>query len=61
MGCCGHKPARDFISFEWDTFVVNQADIPRPSKNKFIKTDKIDTKNIARKLRSGNLKKNNDT
>ena len=33
VGCCGYKPARDFISFGWDTFVVNPADIPRPSKN----------------------------
>ncbi|MFZ1702944.1 MAG: IS110 family transposase [Saprospiraceae bacterium] len=57
VGCCGYKPARDFISFGWDTYVVNPADIPRPSKSKFMKTDKIDAKNIARQLRSGNLKK----
>ena len=57
VGCCGFKPARDFISFGWDTYVVNPADIPRPSKNKFMKTDKIDAKNIAKQLRSGNLKK----
>lgn len=57
VGCCGFKPARDFESFGWDTYVVNPADIPRPSKSKFMKTDKIDAKNIARQLRSGNLKK----
>ena len=57
VGCCGYEPARDFISFGWDTFVVNPADIPRPAKNKFVKTDKIDAKNIAKQLRSGNLKK----
>jgi len=57
VGCCGFKPARDFISFGWDTFVVNPADIPRPSKSKYMKTDKIDAKNIARQLRAGNLKK----
>lgn len=57
VGCCGYKPARDFISFGWDTFVVNPADIPRPSKNKFMKTDKIDAKNIAKQLKSDNLKK----
>jgi len=55
VGCCGYNPARDFISFGWDTFVVNPADIPRPSKNKFMKTDKVDAKNIARQLRAGNL------
>ena len=57
VGCCGYEPARDFISFGWDTFVVNPSDIPRPAKNKFVKTDKIDAKNIAKQLRSGNLRK----
>ena len=52
---------RDFISFGWDTYVVNPADIPRPSKNKFMKTDKIDAKNIAKQLRSGNLKEDNNS
>jgi len=42
VGCFGYKPARDFESFGWDTYVVNPADIPRPSKSKFMKTDKID-------------------
>lgn len=57
VGCCGYKPAREFESYGWDTYVVNPADIPRPSKNKFMKTDKIDAKNIAKQLRAGNLKK----
>lgn len=57
VGCCGYKPARDFISFGWNTYVVNPADIPKPAKNNFVKTDKIDAKNIAKQLRSGNLKK----
>ena len=57
VGCFGYKPARAFESFGWETFVVNPADIPRPSKSKFMKTDKIDAKNIAKQLRSGTLKK----
>ena len=57
VGCFGYNPARSFISNGWDTYVVNPADIPRPSKNKFMKTDKIDAKNISMQLRSGNLKK----
>ena len=57
VGCCGYEPARNFISFGWDTFVVNPADIPKPAKNNFVKTDKIDAKNIAKQLRSGNLRK----
>ena len=56
-GCCGYNPARAFINFGWDTFVFNPADIPRPAKNNFVKTDKIDAKNIAMQLRSGHLKK----
>jgi transposase len=57
VGCCGYEPARAFISFGWDTFVLNPADIPRPAKNNFVKTDKIDAKNVAKQLRSGNLRK----
>lgn len=57
VGCFGYNPAREFESFGWDTYVVNPADIPRPSKSKFMKTDKIDAKNISNQLKSGNLKK----
>lgn len=56
-GCCGYAAARKFESYGWDTYVVNPADIPRPSKNAITKTDKIDAKNIAQQLRAGNLKK----
>jgi len=57
VGCFGYNPARSFESYGWETYVVNPADIPRPSKSKFMKTDKIDAKNIAQQLKSGNLKK----
>ena len=57
VGCFGFNPARMFMSYGWDTYVVNPADIPRPSKSKFMKTDKIDARNIAMQLRAGNLKK----
>lgn len=56
-GCCGYNPARAFSLNGWDTYVINPADIPRPAKNSFVKTDKIDAKNIALQLRSGHLKK----
>ena len=56
-GCCGYNPARAFESFGWNTFVFNPADIPRPAKNNFFKSDKIDAKNIALQLRAGHLKK----
>ena len=47
VGCCGYTAARSFETFSWDTYVVNPADIPRPSKSAIVKTDKIDAKNIA--------------
>ena len=46
-GCRGYSAARSFIEYGWDTFVVNAADISRPSKQGIIKTDKIDGKNAA--------------
>jgi len=56
-GCCGYSAARSFIDYGWDAYVVNPADIPRPSKQSIVKTDKIDAKNIAKQLRAGNLRK----
>ena len=32
VGCCGFEPARDFISYGWDTFVVYPTDIPKQQK-----------------------------
>ena len=40
-GCCGYSAARSFIEYGWDTFVVNAADIPRPTKQGIIKTDSV--------------------
>lgn len=54
-GCCGYNPARAFSSFGWNTIVFNPADLPRSAKNKLVKTDKIDAKNIALQLRSDHL------
>ena len=54
-GCCGYQAARAFLSFGWTALVVNPADIPRPAKQAFVKTDKIDCTNIAKQLRNGNL------
>lgn len=54
-GCCGFQPARAFQSFGWTVYVVNPADIPRPAKQTYVKTDKIDCINIAKHLKNGNL------
>lgn len=56
-GCSGFTAAREFMSYGWDTYVINPADIPRPAKQAIFKTDKIDAKNIAKQLRSGTLTK----
>jgi transposase len=51
-GCCGYSAARAFLSFEWQVLVVNPADIPRPGKQRLVKTDKIDCINIAKQLKN---------
>jgi transposase len=54
-GCCGYSAARLFQSYGWQVKVVNPADIPRPGKQAFVKTDKIDCINIAKQLKNGAL------
>ena len=51
-GCCGYSAARAFSSFRWEVLVVNPADIPRPGKQRLVKTDKIDWINIAKQLKN---------
>ena len=51
-GCCGYSAARVFQSFGWQVLVVNPADIPRPGKQRLVKTDKIDCINIAKQLKN---------
>jgi len=55
-GCCGYSAARAFQSYGWEVFVVNPADIPRPAKQSYVKTDKIDCINLAKQLKNGQLK-----
>ena len=54
-GCCGYSPHRAFISFGWNSIVVNPSDIPRTSKEQFLKTDKVDARRICRELKDGRL------
>jgi transposase len=54
-GCCGFSHHRLFESFGWHSMVTNPADIRRPSKTKFQKTDKIDARLLCRELKDGRL------
>ena len=54
-GCCGYSAARAFQSYGWEVLVLNPSDIPRPGKQRYAKTDKIDCINIAKQLKNGSL------
>ncbi|TRZ42176.1 IS110 family transposase [Robertkochia solimangrovi] len=54
-GCCGYSAHRSFISFGWNSLVVNPADIHRKGKERFTKTDRIDAQLISRELKDGRL------
>lgn len=54
-GCCGYYAHRAFESYDWQSLVVNPADVHRKGKEKINKTDHIDTQVIARELKDGRL------
>ena len=54
-GCCGFFAHRAFESYGWQSLVVNPADIHRKGKEKYTKTDHIDSQVIARELKDGRL------
>ena len=54
-GCCGFSHHRLFESFGWNSLVVNPADVHRPAKAQFQKTDKIDARLLCRELKDGRL------
>jgi transposase len=55
-GCCGFSHHRFFESFGWHSLVVNPADVHRPAKAQFQKTDKIDARLLCRELKDGRLR-----
>jgi transposase len=55
-GFCGYTPHRELCKLGISNIVINAADIPSSNKEKYTKTDKIDSRKIARELRAGNLK-----
>lgn len=54
-GCCGFSAARAFLNFGWSVTVVNPADVPRMNKQNYQKTDKIDSRNLAKQLQNQSL------
>lgn len=55
-GGCGFHTARFFMNLGWDVLVVNPADIKRGDKERYQKTDSIDSKNLSNFLKRGDLK-----
>ncbi len=55
-GFCGYTPHRKLCELGIENIVINSADIPSGFKKKYVKTDHIDSRKIARDLRSGSLR-----
>jgi len=50
-GCCGYLAHRNFISYGWNSIVVNPADISKTGKSSHQKTDDLDAVQICRELK----------
>ena len=55
-GYSGFWPARDLLTHEIDTIVVNPADIPTMHKERSTKTDSVDSRKLARSLENKELR-----
>jgi len=55
-GCFGYWAHRKFESYGWKSYVVNPADLPRISKQRFQKSDTIDARNLSKLLSLGLLR-----
>lgn len=55
-GCCGFSAARYFLNLGWNVLVVNPADVKTGDKERYQKTDSLDSKNLSNQLKSGTLK-----
>lgn len=54
-GCFGYWAHRKFVSYGWNSLVVNPADIPRMHKDRFEKSDTIDARKLSKYLQKGLL------
>ena len=55
-GCCGFAVARYFLNLGWSVLVVNPADVKTGDKERYQKTDNLDSKNLSNQLKVGALK-----
>lgn len=55
-GCCGFSAARYFLNLGWNVLVVNPADVKTGDKERYQKTDALDSKNLSNQLKAGVLK-----
>lgn len=55
-GCCGFHAARYFLNLGWEVLVVNPADVKLSDKDRYLKTDAIDSKKLSDQLKKGDLK-----
>jgi transposase len=55
-GCFGYWAHRKFISYGWNSTVVNPADIPRKAKDRYEKSDTIDARKLSDYLKKGLLR-----
>ncbi|MFN3918633.1 MAG: transposase, partial [Flavobacteriales bacterium] len=55
-GCCGFSVARYFLNLGWHVLVVNPADVKTGDKERYQKTDALDSKNLSNQLKQGVLK-----
>jgi transposase len=55
-GYSGFWPARDLLTYEIETMVVNPADIPTMHKERSTKTDSVDSRKLARSLENKELR-----
>lgn len=55
-GCCGFSVARYFLNLGWNVLVVNPSDVKTGDKERYQKTDALDSNNLSNQLKSGVLK-----
>lgn len=55
-GCCGFTTSRYFLNLGWTVLVVNPADVKKGDKERYQKTDAIDSKLLSNQLKAGVLK-----
>ncbi|CAD0009856.1 IS110 family transposase [Flavobacterium chungangense] len=55
-GCCGFSAARYFLNLGWSVLVVNPSDVKTADKERYQKTDALDSKNLFNQLKAGGLR-----